>query len=62
LLGASSIAPSAKDRENELALNDSVCDLSFEFEQSFEQLNQPEHTLPMQKMQMQQSKPTQQQI
>jgi hypothetical protein len=62
LLGASFIAPSAKDRENELVFNDSVCDQSFEFEPSFDQLKMPQHTLPMQQMQMGHSTPTRQQI
>ena len=53
ILGSSSIAPSEKDREKDLQLNDSVCDQSFESEQSFEQLKMPQHTLPMQQMQKQ---------
>ena len=55
--GLSSIAPTEKDRENELALNDSVCEQSFELEQSFEQLNMPQHTLPTQQILTPDSKP-----
>jgi hypothetical protein len=47
------IATSEKDRQNELALNDSVCDQSFEFEQSCEPFTMPDHDLPTQQMQMQ---------
>jgi hypothetical protein len=46
----SSVAPSQKDRENELALNESVYEESFELERSFESLNMPQHTLPMQQI------------
>ncbi len=41
ILGSSSIATSEKDRQNDLAQNESVFDESFELEQSFEPFTMP---------------------
>jgi hypothetical protein len=54
LLGYSSIAPSEKGRQNELAFNESVCDQSFESDKSFDQCTMSQHTLQKQQTQQMQ--------
>ena len=60
--GESLMANSEKDRQNELAMNDSVCEQSFEHEQSCEPLTLPQHTVPMQQIQTQYLEPIRQHI
>ncbi len=57
LVKESSMAISEKDCQNELAFNESVWDQSFESVQSYEPLTIPKIISPMQKMQLQHSKP-----